>query len=457
MMLNMKNKRIALLVLILSGAISVLWGFEIARGPNAHTLDFQAVYYGTRCLLQHHNPYNEAELGAVYKSDGGETPSETLKHRRTITLYVNLPTTFLFVAPLAMLPWNVAQAIWLLLLAGSLFMGVFLMWRLGEGYALDISSILICIVLVNSEVVFATGNTTGIVVGLCMVAVWCFLQERFVTAGVLCMAACLAIKPHDAGLIWLYFLLAGGAHRKRALQAFLITAVLGVSALAWVTSIAPHWMHDWSANMALIAGPGGLNEPGLDSVTGRTADMVIDLQAALALFRNDPRFYNPVSYAICGTLLLIWMVTTVRSRFSLRGAYFALAAIAPLTLLITYHRPYDAKLLLLTIPACAFLWAEGTSIRWLAFLVTSAGIVTTSDVPLAILVTLTKNLQMGTNGIFVEILKVAALRPAQLALLATAIFYLWVYVKRATPAMRKVTNSEILVAEAGSCASKPQR
>src|ERR1017187_6157574 len=104
-----------------------------------------------------------------------------------------------------------------------------------------------------------TGNAAGIVVSLCAVAVWCFLRERFVPAGVLCLAASLAIKPHDAGLVWLYFLLAGGVHRKRALQALLITAVLSVSALLWVSHVAPNWMQDWSANMASISATGGIN------------------------------------------------------------------------------------------------------------------------------------------------------------------------------------------------------
>ena len=434
MNLSMKStRRIGLFVLLLSGAISILWGLAIGRTPDGHTLDFQAVYFGTRCLLEHHNPYKVSELEAVYRADGGERPSETIKHRQTVTLYVNLPTTFLFVAPLAMLPWGAAEAIWLLLLSGVFILAAILTWRLSENYSPGVSSFLICVLLANSEVVFAGGNTAGIVVGLCLVAVWCFLQERFVTVGILCLAASLAIKPHDAGLVWLYFLLAGGVYRKRALQSLFITVVLGVSAFLWVSHVAPHWMHDWSANMAAISGPGGLNEPGLNSVTGRSADMVIDLQAAAAVFRDDPRFYNPVSYLICGALLLVWAATSIRSRFSRASALFALAAIAPLTMLVTYHRPYDAKLLLLTVPACAMIWVEGAPVRWLALLVTTAGIVMTSDVPLALLVILTDNLHVGTTGVFGQMLGVVLMRPASLALLAMCIFYLWVYVSRAAP------------------------
>jgi hypothetical protein len=370
-----------------------------------------------------------AELESVYKSDGGERPDETPKHRQTVTLYVNLPTTFLFVAPLALLPFWAAQALWLLFLTGVFLLAAILMWRLGESFSPGVTVFLICILLVESELTFATGNTAGIVIGLCLMAVWCFVREEFVAIGVLCLAASLAIKPHDAGLVWLYFLLVGGAYRKRALQAFAITAALSVAALAWVTAVAPHWTSDWSANMATISGPNGLNNPGPASVTGNTAGMVIDLQAAIAVFRNDPRVYNTISYAVCGAMLLIWVVTTLRGRFSPARALFALAAIVPLTMLITYHRPYDAKLLLLTIPACAMVWAEGRAIRCVALLVSTVGIVMTGEVPLAVVVILTQNLHAG-SGIPGQTLQALATRPGSFALLAMAVFYLWVYVRR---------------------------
>jgi hypothetical protein len=102
----------------------------------------------------------------------------------------------------------------------------------------------------------------------------------------------------------------------------------------------------------------------------------------------------------------------------------------PLTLLVTYHRPYDAKLLLLTVPACALLWAEGRPIRWMALGVSAAAIVSTADIPLAILLLLTRNLHISTVGLSGEMLAVVLKRPTPLILLAMGIFYLWVYVRR---------------------------
>jgi len=393
-------------------------------------LDFQAIYYGTRCLLEHHNPYKISELEAVYRAEAGDHPWESVQRHQVVTLYVNLPTTFFLVAPFAMLPWSAAQALWLALLAGVFVLAACLMGKIGARDSPGVSLFLICILLANSELVFATGNTAGAAIGLCVVAVWCFLQNRFVPAGILCLAVSLAIKPHDAGLVWLYFLLAGGVYRKRALQSLLVTVILGISAFLWVSHVAPHWIADWQSNLSAISAQGGLNEPGPASVTGRTAGMVIDLQAAVSVFRNDPRIYNAVSYLVCGALLLVWSVRTLMARFSHARAWLALAAIVPLTMLVTYHRPYDAKLLLLTIPACAMLWTEGGVVGWIAFIVNTAGFVFTGDVPLAILVILTNNWHCCTAGIFGQMLTVLLTRPAPLILLAMGIFYLWAYLRR---------------------------
>ena len=431
--LSMKRtNQIGLAWILLASGISIGWGFSVGQNANGW-VDFRAVYYGTRCLLNHHNPYKVSELESVYRAEGGERPSETVAAHQAVVLYVNVPTTFIVVAPFALLPWGPAHVLWLVLTAGVFLLAALLMWDLGASYAPDVSLILICILLVNCESIFGAGNTAGIVVGLCVVAAWCFIRERFVPAGVLCLALSLAIKPHDAGLVWLYFLLAGGVYRKRALQALFITAVLGLSAFLWVSHIAPHWMQDWQSNLSTISTPGGINEPGPASLTGRGAAMVIDLQAAISVFRDDPRIYNPASYIICGALLLAWAVRTLRLRFSPARAWIALAAVVPLTMLVTYHRPWDAKLLMLTVPACAMLWAEGGPIAWIALLTNAMGMVLTGDIPLAVLSIVFNKLHVDTTGILGQMLTLVMLRPASLILLAMSIFYLWVYLRRDFP------------------------
>ena len=213
------------------------------------------------------------------------------------------------------------------------------------------------------------------------------------------------------------------------MQTLLITAVLGFSAFLWHSHLSPTWMQDWSYNLSVDSAPGAAGAPGPASYAGHKASMVIDLQGPISVFRNDPRIYNPVSYLVCGALLLVWSVRTLTLRFSQSGAWFALAAVVPLSMLVTYHHTWDAKLLMLAIPACAILWAEGGRTGWLALLVTSAGVVLTADIPLTILLTLINNLHLFAAGLSGQILAALLMQPVQPILLAMGIFYLWVYVR----------------------------
>jgi hypothetical protein len=420
-----RTRWIALAWILLASGISIWWGSSVWKGTNGW-IDFRAVYYGTRCLLHHHNPYKVSE----FPTGGTECPLEPGYAIDRLPVYINMPTTCIFIAPLAMMPWGPARLLWTILTAGVIILAAFLMWNLGARYSAKVSLLLICLLLANCEVLFGGGNTAGIVIGLCVVAVWCFLEERFVLVGVLCLAASLAIKPHDTGLVWLYFLLAGGVYRKRALQTLLVTVVLGLSACLWVSHIEPHWIQDWEHNLAIESAPGGINEIGRAPWAGHDAAMVICLQSAVSVFRYDPRFYNLVSYLVCGALLLVWSVRTLRLRFTQRGALLALAAVVPLTMLVTYHRAWDAKLLMLTVPACALLWAEGGRIARMALLVTTAGLLLTADIPLAILSNPSSQLHLGTTGLSAQILTVVLMRPTPLILLAMSIFYLWIYMRR---------------------------
>ena len=350
-----------LCLLLLGSAIFVLAGSAMERMTSGSMEDFKAVYYGSRCLLQHCDPYSESDLLRVYLAEGGERPSDALQRgqRQGITVCVYPPAAFIFIAPFALLPWGPAHALWMILIAGSFILAAFLMWNTGASHAPVISGGLIALLLVNSMSLLMIGNAAGVVVSLCAVAVWCFIEERFAAAGVLCLAACLAIKPHDAGLVWLYFLLAGGVYRKRALQTLAVTAALAIPAVVWVGQVAPHWMRELNSNLATLSAPGGLNSPDPTTASTGTAAMVVNLQSVVSVFRDDPRIYNSVSYLVCGALLL-----------------------------------------------------------------NTAGFVLTGDIPLALLVSLTRSLHVDTAGLPGKMLTVVLARPAPLMLLAMSVFYL---------------------------------
>lgn len=416
-----------LYLLLLGSLVLLLLGGAGEIRSRVTMQDFKVVYYPARCLIQHCDPYNESAVLRVYQAEGGESAFDTANQRQFATRYIYLPTAFLFTTPFALLPWGPAHILWMALTVGSLVLASFLTWSLGADYAPVISGCLIGFMLSNSEVVVILCNAGGIAVSLCAIAVWSFLRDRFVGAGIVCLAISLALKPQDAGLIWLYFLLAGGVFRKRALQTLLATVSLSLPGILWVWHTAPLWMQEWHANVLAFSAHGGLTDPGPASANGYGLSMMVNLQTVMSALWDDPRFYDPATYLVVAPLFLVWMFVTLRSHASPRRNWLALATIAALSMLPVYHRLNDAKLLLLTVPACAMLMAEGGIIGWFALLINAAGFVLTGDLPWVVLLGFVRYMHLSTAGLSGQILRTVFVFPSPLILLTMAVFYLWVY------------------------------
>ncbi len=405
--------------------------------------DFMIIYYGGRCLVQHHDPYQVSQFWSVYQAQGGFVPSDPrVLHglRPLIAICVNLPTTLVLAIPLAVLPWKLAAAICLVLIGGSFILACCYLWGSAAAWGPRHSGLLVLLVLINSGFLLYSGNVSGLVISLCVISVCSFVRERFIWAGVVCMAASLLIKPHDAAFVWIYFFLAGGIPRKRAVQSVVLAAAVALPSIIWVSHVAPNWLQEYRSNVVAEMAPGGISDPGPTADRAHGSEMVISLQTVLSLIRNDPHFYNPITYVLCGTLLVVWCVKTLRSSFSPERAWLALAAISALTLLPIYHRRYDARLLLLTIPACVMLWKRGGPIGRSAVLLTLGAIVITGDVFWIVFFNLTHySVNSGIQAMAIE----------PLILLALGVFYLWVYLRDA-PMHPSTEGGESSV---GSCAA----
>ena len=322
----------------------------------------------------------------------------------------------------------------MLISGGSFILATCLMWEIAAGFAPLMSGAFLCLFLIGNALLIEVGNPAGIAVSLCLIAAWCFLKERHVSAGVTCLAISLLIKPHDAAFVWLYFLLAGGIQRRRALQTLLLTVILGLTGIVWVSHVAPNWMPEMHDNMLATSARGGANDPGPASVEPRWhGAIIVNLQSAISVLRDDPRIYNPATYLLCAPLLLVWMVAALRKRCSAANAWMALAAVSALSMLPLYHRQHDAAILLLTVPACAILWSEGGPTAGFALLFTALGAVFTSNLTLQFLAAGTAGLRASVSGLPSQILTVLLCRPAPIVMLAIGIFYLWVYTKRSSP------------------------
>jgi hypothetical protein len=99
-------------------------------------------------------------------------------------------------------------------------------------------------------------------------------------------------------------------------------------------------------------------------------------------------------------------------------------------MLVTYHRVYDSKLLLVCVPAAALLWAKRGVVGWAALIITSAAIFFSADLPLAVLGIFLKRLHLDLSTISGQILTALIERPSQEALLLMSLFFLWVYLRK---------------------------
>ncbi len=423
-------------LLWLGSAIFILLGAAIEFGSPFALIDFKAIYYGARCVIEHQDPYRPSEFLGVYQGDGGTFPPDPVAARsvrQAISICINLPSSLFLVAPLAMAPWSVAATIWMLLTAASIVLAAFLVWEVASTYAPRLAGGLAFLLLASSELLLVVGNSSGIVVSLCVIAVWCLFRNKFVYLALACLAVGLVVKPQDTGLVWLYFLLAGARNRKRALQAALVAGAIAAAAALWVMPVSPHWAQELHMNLASTSVPGGLNDPGPASLGGHGLGMVVSLQAPLSVVRDDPHFYNPLAWIVCAVLISIWLIDlrrrSRRAQHFSQSNWFLIASLSALTMLPLYHRSYDARLLLLTVPACAMLWRERGRVRLYAALVTGATILCTGDLFSAAVLLLIKNTPLVARLPGMAIVAIQVF-PAPFCLLATSVFYLWIYLRR---------------------------
>jgi hypothetical protein len=418
-----------LIFLSLGGALFLFLGLLQEYSYPILTADFDPIYYSARTLLEHRDPYNPAEVLSVFRAEGGDRPAYSDWDRKVVSVFLYPPSVLIFGLPLALLSWDKAQALWIVLMAANNLLGAYLLWRVGARHAPVLSGVLIGYWLANNESSFSTGNAAGLAVGLCIIAVCCFLEERCIAAGILCLACSLALKPQDAGLVWLGLLLAGGVYRKRAWQTLAATALLSLPALLWTMLVSPHWLQEFLASYRNFSLPGSINDPGPSSPAAYGVAVITSLPRILSFFCNEPGVYNPLSHLLCAPLLAVWAALTLRRGPAYRSVWLALAAAVALAMLCFYHRQYDAKLLLLAVPPAAMLWAEGGRLGKMALAVTSAAVFFNGDLPWNLYQSLLRQTHLAATGFASRVALAGMFFPVPLALLATGLFYLYAGVR----------------------------
>jgi hypothetical protein len=326
---------------------------------GSQTCDFIAPYSGSRCLLHGCNPYDPVDLQAQYTAAHGNLAALDARHSWNTLLPVYPPSTFLLIAPFTVMDYPHAQWAWYYAGAALFCLALGLLGQLAPAELRWLYFLLAGVVLWNANTDFLLGpaNPSALAIAFVAMAVWAFYAVELPWVGAAMLALSLAMKPHMAIAVFLFLLLRKGL-RKPALLAGAIAIVLLAGASAQLQrTTGPAWREKFQHAVTSGIQPGGTNEP---SPANPSAPHILNVQSIVSVFVPAPRQYNLLSFGLVGVVGVFWLAACVRSGAFGPGAeaptpLLALAGLLCLSLLPVYHRDYDGRLLILTLPVIVAL------------------------------------------------------------------------------------------------------
>ncbi len=332
---------------LLTLCISALILFAVGGARVFHSSnDFVPVYTGARCLLHGCNPYDTSQLEQqFYRASGraDELPSWD------IDVPVYPPSTFLVLSPLALLPFPTARLLWFVLSGCLLVTAAGLILSVSPPPHRWLATVLVSFFLITAGILLVLGQPAVFAISLVVIGSCLFLRGRFLALATLLFMLSLAVKPQIGGLIVLYFLVQK-IHWRHAAVAMAGAVALLLSACL-VLSHHPRsadWVSTLRTNLSATLSAGGSADP---RPANQQAIGDTNLQTLTSIFFPDAGMFNPVAYALFLGLLAAGVMAVVRGDAGKELHFLALGALSILSLMPVYHRFYDTRLLLLSIPA----------------------------------------------------------------------------------------------------------
>jgi Glycosyltransferase family 87 len=339
-----------LLILFISSLVLLAaGGARVIHSSN----DFVPVYTGARCLLHGCNPYDTAQLEQQFFQGGGrrgELPSWQ------IDVPVYPPSTFLVLSPLALLQFPFARLLWFLL-NGCLFItAAGLIHSICPRSHRWLATVLVSFFLVTAGILLVLAQPAVLAISLVAIASYLFLRGRLLGIGSLLFMLSLAVKPQIGGFIVLYFL------AQRIYWRYAAVALAGAAAILLCAGLmlglhprSAGWVSTLRANLSATLSPGGSADP---RPANHQAVGDENLQTLTSIFFADAGRFNAVAYAVFLALLAVGVVAYLKTDGEPERHFLVLGALSVLTLMPVYHRFYDTRLLLLSIPAVLIVFEK---------------------------------------------------------------------------------------------------
>ena len=321
--------------------------------------DFVTVIAGSHCLAGRCDPYDSPTLEKEFVKMGGYTPKQHFKPEWP----VYPPSTLLLLFPLALTPWPVLSALWMLAcfgLVAAAFVSLFLKC---EAYRSATSLIPFVILLADGSIAWAVelGQPVLVAAGALVLAILT-LEENLPVAGTLFLALSLLIKPQGAYLCVAYFLLKR-ATRLPTLAACVLTGLMAAAGtLAFYMRLSTFaYLGHLSANLKLAVRPGGDAD---FTLLNPDSASYLNIQAFAVRLLPDRRLANNLTYVVCAVVLGLLIFVCWRRKLLAVRPFTILAVLVMVELLVSYHRLYDHILILTAIPGFYEVKAHSKRSYW---------------------------------------------------------------------------------------------
>lgn len=332
----------------------------IVRGPvpalrATGNSDFALVWTCARVWIAGGDPYDLRVAGAEWDRSG-EPAVWHITQRGPVLLYP--PSTFVVAAPLAALPFRIAAAVWTIL---NLVAGAAAGWAVGRVAGLPRRLWLPYSVGAVWLAPFATavwlGQTPVVVLGLLALGELARVKGRAWVSGLL-LGLGSAIKPQVGALFVVYEL---GRGRWRSVAAALaVGAALLAAGVARLEMAGVPWRASWGQMLHDFRTSGDADP----SRANPNRYQILDLSAPLHWFTDDRLLVRALVWGIVGAICLAYLLVDRRRagrRGEAPGEIVSLSMTAVVTLLVVYHRSYDA--VLLVFPLALGMRMAGSAVR----------------------------------------------------------------------------------------------
>ena len=300
------------------------------------------------------NPYDAVLMAEELQKAWNGPPILVPSARYNLAMYP--PSAFPILAPFAYLPWRAANVAWCAASVGAFLLSLKFLLKLVDLTTNETLTVIAAALFFSpTQTGIATGNPSVLAISMTTIAICLAWRNRQLGAGLL-LGMTIALKPQTAlpalvtMMLWGYWssIITGLAVATVFLSAGLVRALSLKRLHEWLTLL--------QQNITYSFMPGSLNDP---SPNHWTAYQIVNVQSITSLFTNSSYSYL-IGWLLGAGVLICYCYLR---RAAIKGPSWQDACIVCcLSLMLFYHRYYDAQLLLVFIPL--IVWRRRMHIAW---------------------------------------------------------------------------------------------